>query len=78
MLEDVTPYPQSIEEFVENWMINKVVYDESKIITKSNSKGMLVKYHTVHPKGSPNRKYLERKMKEDLIYLIEKYKNGVA
>jgi hypothetical protein len=78
MLEDVTPYPQSIEEFVETWMINKVVYDESKIIIKPNSKGMLVKYHTVHPKGSPNRKYLERKMKDELIHLIEKYKNGVA
>jgi hypothetical protein len=78
MLEDVTPYPQSIEEFVENWLQEKVIYGENDIITKVQSNGKIVKYHPVHPKGSPNREYLERRMKEDLMYLIQKYKNGVA
>jgi hypothetical protein len=78
MLEDVTPYPQSIEEFVENWLIEKVRYDETSIITEVRHGGRIVKYHQVHPKGSPNRVYLERKMKEDLMYLIQKYKDGVA
>jgi hypothetical protein len=78
MLEDVTAYPQNIEEFVENWIINEVVYDESKISTKVQSNGKVIKFYPVHPKGSPNREYLERRMKEDLMYLIQKYKNGVA
>lgn len=78
MLEDVTPYPQSIEEFVESWLQEKIRYDENGIITKVQSNGKIIKYHPVHPKNSPNRKYLERKMKEDLIYLIQKYKDGEA
>jgi hypothetical protein len=78
MLEDVTSYSQSVEEYVEKWIVNKVVYDESKISTKVQSNGKVIKFYPVHPKGSPNREYLERRMKEDLIHLIEKYKNGVA
>jgi hypothetical protein len=78
MLVDVTPRPQNIEEFIETWMQEKVIYKENEITTKITSDGRVLKYHPVHPKGSSNRKYLERVMKEDLIYLIEKYKNGVA
>jgi hypothetical protein len=78
MLEDVTPYPQSIEEFIQTWLQEKIRYDENGIITKVQTNGKIVKYHPVHPIGSPNRKYLERRMKEDLEYLISKYKDGVA
>lgn len=74
MLEDVTPYPQSIEEFIQNWLQQKVVYQPDSIIVETRRTGRVVKYHPVHPIGSPNREYLERRMREDLEYLINKYK----
>jgi hypothetical protein len=78
MLEDVTSYSQNVEEYVEKWIVNKVVFCEDNLITTVDAKGKVIKFYPVHPKGSPNREYLERRMKEDLIHLIEKYKNGVA
>ena len=76
MLVDLTPYTQSIEEYIETWITTKVVFCENNIITTVDAKGKSIKYYPVHPKGSPNREYLERRMKEDLIHLIEKYKNS--
>jgi hypothetical protein len=78
MLEDVTPYSQDIKEYVERWIIEKVVFREDEIITSVNAKGKIIKYHPVHPKGSSNRRWLEESMIRDLENLIEMYKNGVA
>lgn len=74
MLEDVTPYPQNIEEFIQNWLQQRVVYKPDSIITETKNSGRVVQYHPVHPIGSPNREFLERRMREDLEYLIAKYK----
>ena len=77
MLVDVYPYPHSIDEFVEKWMQEKIVYQPDKLITKVQSNKKVVTYHPVHPKESSNRKYLEDNMKKDLEYLLWKL-NGVA
>jgi hypothetical protein len=76
MLGDVRLYPQTIEEYVDKWITEKVVFREDKLITTVDAKGGVLKYHPVHPKGSSNRKWLEESMKIDLEYLIEKYKQG--
>jgi hypothetical protein len=75
MLADVYPYPQTLEEFIEKWIQKEVVYNPDKIVTKLRKNGKEVKYHPVHPIGSPNRKYLEDCMKRDLNYLIQKESN---
>jgi hypothetical protein len=76
MLGDVRPYPQTIEEYVDKWITEKVVFREDKLITTVDAKGGVLKFHPVHPKGSPNRKLFEDGMKRDLEFLIEKYKQG--
>jgi hypothetical protein len=75
MLVDTYPYPQTLEEFIEKWIQKEVVYNPDKIVTKLRRSGKEVKYHLVHPTGSPNRKYLEDCMKRDLSYLIQKESN---
>ena len=75
MLEEIRIHPETLDEFVEMWLQQRVVYREDKITTKVLSNGKVVKYHPVHPIGSPNRVFFEKKMKEDLEYLITKYKN---
>jgi hypothetical protein len=76
MLEDVNPYSQTIEEYVDRWITEKVIFREDNIITTVDIKGKVIKYHKVHTKDSPNRKWLEDSMKKDLENLIEKYKRG--
>jgi LPS O-antigen subunit length determinant protein (WzzB/FepE family) len=76
MLEDVNPYSQTIEEYVNRWITEKVVFREEDIITTVGIRGKVKKYYKVHTKDSPNRKWLEDGMKRDLENLIEKYKQG--
>lgn len=78
MIEDVIPYSQDIKEYVDRWIIEKVVFREDKIITYVNAKSTVIKYYPVHPKDSSNRRWLEESMTRDLENLIEMYKNGEA
>lgn len=76
MFGDVRQYPQTIEEYVDKWITEKVVFVENNLITTVDVKFGVKKYYPVHPKGSSNRKWLEKSMKKDLEFLIEKYKQG--
>jgi hypothetical protein len=70
MLVDITPHPQSIEEYIDKWITSKVIFCENNIITTVDAKGRSIKYYPVHPQGSQSREWLEKRMKEDLIYLM--------
>ena len=61
---------KGIDEFISDWLFEKVRFKEESIFESEPRPGKIIKWYPVHPKGSSNRPYLEEKMRASLIGLF--------
>jgi hypothetical protein len=59
-----------INEFIDDWLIEKVVFKEDRVFEKELRPGKTKKYYPVHPKGTSTRKYLEERMRNGIERLF--------
>jgi len=62
---------KEVDEFISNWLIERVVFKEEEVFETSLPSGKIKKWYPVHPKGGPNREYLEGIMRNSLIQLFK-------
>ena len=62
---------REIEEFVNDWLLEKIAFKEEEVFETELRPGKIRKWYPVHPKGSSNRPYLEEKMKAELLRLFK-------
>jgi hypothetical protein len=74
-LEKYDELQKEVDEFIDQWLIEKVSFKEEKVFETEPRPGKTIKWYPVHPKGSSNRPFLEEKMRASLIYLF-KVKNN--
>ena len=65
-------HPESWQKFIDAWIQERIRFNQEEVYQNSNSKGEMVDYYPIHPKGSPNRQFLEDRMMEDIQYLLKK------
>ena len=70
-LEKYSELQKEVDEFVNDWLQEKVAFKEENIFESVTPSGKFKKWYAVHTKGSSNRKYLEGKMKDSLISLFK-------
>lgn len=61
---------REIDEFVNEWLLEKVAFKEEKVFETELRPGKTRKWYPVSPKESPNRPYLEEMMKARLFQLF--------
>jgi hypothetical protein len=62
---------KEVDEFISDWLLEKVIFKEEKIFETEPRPGMIKKWYPVHPKGSSNRQFIEEKMRAGLIALFK-------
>jgi hypothetical protein len=62
---------KEVDEFVNDWLQEKVAFKEENIFETEPRPGKFKKWYAVNPKGSSNREYLEGRMKNSLIQLFK-------
>ena len=70
-LEKYSELQKEVDEFISDWLIERVIFKEEKIFETEPRPGMIKRWYPVHPKGSSNRPYLEEKMRAGLIRLFK-------
>ena len=70
-LEKYSELQKEVDEFISDWLIERVIFKEEKIFETEPRPGMIKRWYPVHPKGSSNRPYLEEKMRGSLIALFK-------
>jgi hypothetical protein len=70
-LEKYSELQKEVDEFISDWLIERVIFKEEKIFETNPRPGMIKKWYPVHPKGSSNRPYIEEKMRASLITLFK-------
>jgi len=70
-LEKYSELEKEVDEFVNDWLQEKVAFKEENIFETEIRPGKFRKWYAVHPKGSSNRPYLEERMKNSLIALFK-------
>ncbi|CAB4175416.1 hypothetical protein UFOVP972_179 [uncultured Caudovirales phage] len=61
---------REIDEFVNEWLLEKVAFKEEKVFETELRPGKTRKWYPVHPKESPNRPHCEEMMKARLFQLF--------
>ena len=62
---------KEVDEFISDWLLEKVIFKEEKIFETEPRPGMIKRWYPVHPKGSSNRLFIEEKMRAGLIALFK-------
>ena len=70
-LEKYSELQKEVDEFISDWLIERVIFKEEKIFETEPRPGMIKRWYPVHPKGSSNRPYIEEKMRASLIALFK-------
>ena len=70
-LEKYSELQKEVDEFISDWLIERVIFKEEKIFETEPRPGMIKRWYPVHPKGSSNRPYIEEKMRAGLIALFK-------
>lgn len=70
-LEKYSELQKEVDEFISDWLLEKVIFKEEKIFETEPRPGMIKRWYPVHPKGSSNRPYIEEKMRAGLIALFK-------
>ena len=60
-----------VNEFIDDWLLEKIRFDEENIFEKEIRPGKTRKYYEIYPKGSSTRKYLEEKMRNSIERLFK-------
>ena len=61
---------REIDEFVNEWLLEKVAFKEEKVFETEIRPGQTRKWYPIHPKESPNRPHREEMMKARLFQLF--------
>jgi len=69
-LEKYSVLQKEVDEFISEWLIERVRYKEEDVFETEPRPGKIIKWYPVHPKGSSNRPYLEERMRGSLISLF--------
>ena len=70
-LKKYSELQKEVDEFISDWLIERVIFKEEKIFETEPRPGMIKRWYPVHPKGSSNRPYIEEKMRASLIALFK-------
>ena len=70
-LEKYSELQKEVDEFIDQWLIEKVRFREEEVFETEPRPGLIKKWHPVHPKGSSNRPYIEEKMRAGLVQLFK-------
>ena len=70
-LEKYSELQKEVDEFISDWLIERVIFKEEKIFETEPRPGMIKRWYPVHPKGSSNRQFIEQKMRNGLIALFK-------
>ena len=70
-LEKYSELQKEVDEFIDQWLIEKVRFREEEVFETEPRPGLIRKWHPVHPKGSSNRPFIEEKMRAGLIRLFK-------
>jgi hypothetical protein len=62
---------KEVDEFISDWLLEKVIFKEEKIFETEPRPGMIKLWYPVHPKGSSNRTFIEERMRAGLIALFK-------
>jgi hypothetical protein len=62
---------KEVDEFISDWLIEKVIFKEEKIFETEPRPGVIKRWYPVYPKESSNRLYIEEKMRASLIALFK-------
>lgn len=70
-LEKYSELQKEVDEFISDWLIERVIFKEEKIFETEPRPGMIKRWYPVHPKGSSNRPYIEERMRASLIAMFK-------
>lgn len=70
-LEKYSELQKEVDEFINNWIIEKVTFKEDRVFETELRSGKTKKWYPVHPKGSSNRPFLEEKMRAGLLQIFK-------
>jgi hypothetical protein len=70
-LEKYSELQKEVDEFISDWLLEKVIFKEENIFETEPRPGKFKKWYAVHPKGSSNRPFIEEKMRAGLIQLFK-------
>jgi hypothetical protein len=70
-LEKYSELQKEVDEFISDWLIERVAFKEENIFETEPRPGKFRKWYRVHPKGSSNRPFIEEKMRTGLIQLFK-------
>jgi hypothetical protein len=70
-LEKYSELQKEVDEFISDWLIERVAFKEENIFETELRPGKFRKWYRVHPKGSSNRPFIEEKMRASLIRLFK-------
>jgi hypothetical protein len=60
-----------MNEFIDDWLLEKIRFKEENIFEKELRPGKMVKYYQIYPKDSSTRKYLEERMRNSIERLFK-------
>ena len=73
-LQKYSELQKEVDEFINDWLQEKVIFNEENIFETELQPGKIRRWYAVHPKDGSNRKYLEGKMKARLRDLLNQLK----